>query len=124
MNANQRIRIDTGGRVESDTSNVGAWVTASTETRWCEASVIAPAQAIARYDVAIDKELMYEFRFYDRPTITMRDTRFVWVTDGNPNELKIYWPKSTPINADGEGRVTTVLVTEDNEKKAEEAADD
>ena len=116
----QRIRIDTGDRTSTVTSPSGAWSTDSSETRWCEAVVISPAQAVQRYNVPFDKKLMYEFRFRDRPTITLRHTRFVWVTDGHPNELKIYWPRSTPINVDGEGCVTSVLVEEDTEKMVNE----
>ena len=117
MNANQRIRIDTGTRTSTATSPLGAWVTASSDTRWCESADISPAMAVQRYDIELDAVVRKELRFYDRPTITLGGTRFVWLTNGHPDYLKIYWPKSSPVNADGEGTVTTVLVEEDREKE-------
>ncbi|HUT86646.1 MAG TPA: hypothetical protein VMX15_00980 [Candidatus Heimdallarchaeota archaeon] len=111
----ERIRIETGSRTETATSNMGAWKTGSSVTRWCECVPITPAQAVNRYDVPFDKQLMYEFRFFDKPTITLRNTRFVWVTNGHANCLKVYWPRSTPINIDGEGRRTSVLAEETEE---------
>jgi len=117
MNANQRVRIDTGTRTSTATSPLGAWVTASSDTRWCEVSSISPAMAVQRYDIELDAVVRKEFRFYDKPTITLGGTRFVWFTNGSDDYLKIYWPKSSPVNADGEGIITTVLVEEDREKK-------
>jgi len=114
----QRIRIETGSRTATATSPTGAWSSSSTETRWAEAVVISPAQAVNRYQIPFDDKLMWEFRFNDEPSISLGNTRFVWVTNGHPNNLKIYWPRSTPINVDGEGRVTTVLVEEDTEETA------
>jgi len=117
MNAKDRVRIDTGTRTSTATSPRGAWVTASSDTRWCEVSSISPAMAVQRYDIELDAVVRKEFRFYDRPSITLGGSRFVWKTDGHPNELKIYWPKSSPLNADGEGTITTVLVEEDKAKE-------
>ena len=117
MNAKDRVRIDTGTRTSTATSPMGAWATASSDTRWCEVSSISPAMAVQRYDIELDAVVRKEFRFYDRPSITLGGSRFVWKTDGHPNELKIYWPKSSPLNADGEGTITTVLVEEDKAKE-------
>lgn len=114
----QRIRIETGNRTATATNPSGTWSTNATETRWAEAAVISPAKAVTRYDVAFDKQLMWEFRFRDRPSISLRNTRFVWVTNGHDNNLKIYWPRSAPINPDGKGLVTTILVEEDTEETA------
>ena len=115
MNANQRIRIDTGTRTTTATSPQGTWVTASSDTRWCEVSSISPAMAVQRYQIELDAVVRKEFRFYDKPTITLGGSRFVWFTNGSDDYLKIYWPKSSPVNADGESRMTTVLVEEDRE---------
>jgi len=115
MNADQRIRIDTGTRTTTATSPQGTWVTASSDTRWCEVSSISPAMAVQRYQIELDAVVRKEFRFYDKPTITLGGSRFVWYTNGSDDYLKIYWPKSSPVNADGESRMTTVLVEEDRE---------
>jgi len=37
------------------------------------------------------------------------------VTDGHPNEGKIYKPRSSPVNADGQGVATTLLVEDTGE---------
>jgi len=117
MNAKDRVRIDTGTRTSTATSPLGAWVTASSDTRWCEVASISPAMAVQRYNIELDAVVRKEFRFYDKPTITLGGTRFVWFTNGSDDYLKIYWPKSSPVNADGEGTVTTVLVEEDKAKE-------
>jgi len=109
MNADQRIRIDTGKDTPQAAGGI-AWVTSSTETRWCEVASINPAQAVARYGCELDAVIRYEFRFYDRPTIGLGTSRFVWETDGHPNEGKIYKPTSSAVNADGQGVATTLLV--------------
>jgi len=71
--------------------------------------------AVQRYQIELDAVVRKEFRFYDKPTITLGGSRFVWYTNGSDDYLKIYWPKSSPVNADGESRMTTVLVEEDRE---------
>jgi len=114
MNANQRMRIDTGAYTPQAAGGV-AWATSSTETRWCEVASISPAQAVQRYDCELDEVIRYEFRFYGRPTIGLGTSRFVWATDGHPNEGKIYKAKSSPVNADGQGIVTTLLVEDTGE---------
>jgi len=114
MNADQRIRIDTGKDTPQAAGGV-AWATSATETRWCEAVSISPAQAVSRYGCELDAVIRYEFRFYDRPTIGLGTSRFVWATDGHPNEGKIYKPRSSPVNADGQGIATTLLVEDTGE---------
>lgn len=112
MSEEQRIRIETGLKTPAS-SGGSAWSTTSSVTRWAEVILIS-AIARERYQ-SIDKQVDYEFRFNDRQTITMRKTRFVWVTNGHPNNLKIYYPAAPAENVDGEGRMTTVLVTESTE---------
>ena len=121
MNANQRIRIDTRTRTTTATSPLGAWVTSSSDTRWCEVSSVSPAMAKQRYGLELDAVVRKEFRFYDKPTITLGGSRFVWYTNGSDDYLKIYWPKSSAVNADGESRITTVLVEEDREEETASA---
>jgi len=118
MNADQRVRINTGSSAPQAAGGT-AWTTASTETRWCQIVSITPAQAVQRYGCELDAVIRFEFRFYDRPTITMRGTQFVWVTDGHPNKLKVYKPRSSPVNVDGVGAVTSLLV-EDTGETADE----
>lgn len=114
MAADDRIRIETLTKTPTATNPSGVSVSSS-DTRWCEAVVISPAAAVQRYGVELDKVLRYEFRFFDRPTITLKNTRFVWMSDDHPNELKIYRLISTAINVDGVGERTTVLVEETGE---------
>ena len=99
MAANQRIRINTGANVSLPAGGT-AWTTSSTETRWCEVVSITPAQAVQRYGCELDAVIRYVFLFFDRPTIGLGTSQFVWVTDGHPNELKIYKPRSSPVNVD------------------------
>jgi hypothetical protein len=108
----QRIRVETG-RKTPQAAGGSAWTTTATETLWTEVILIT-AVASERYQ-SIDKKIDYEFRFRGRPSITMRNTRFVWVTKGHPNRLKIYHPASAPENVDGVGRETSILVTESEE---------
>jgi len=119
MNATQRIRIDTGAYTPQAAGGV-AWTTSSTETRWCEVASISPAQAVQRYNCELDAVVRFEFRFYDRPTIGLGTTRFVWATDGHPNERQIYKPRSSPVNADGQGIMTTLLVEFTGEEEEDE----
>lgn len=114
MSADQRIRIETGADVAQAAGGV-AWTTASSETRWCETVAVSPAQAVQRYGCELDAQIRYEFRFFDRPTIGLGTSRFVWVTDGHPNELKIYKPRSSPTNVDGIGAATSLLVEDTGE---------
>ena len=116
MSADQRIRIETGANVAAAAGGT-VWTTASSETRWCETVSISPAQAVQRYGCELDAQIRYEFRFFDRPTIGLGTSRFVWVTNGHPNELKIYKPRSSPVNVDSVGAVTSLLV-EDTEEVA------
>jgi len=114
----QRIRIDTGARTTTATNPFGTWATTATDTRWCEAIPITPAEAVERYQVPFDEKVMWELRFQSRPTMSIRDSRFVWATNGHPKRTTILWPRSAPINVDGQGRVTTILVEEDPEEVA------
>ena len=114
MSADQRIRINTGANVPGGPGGT-TWTVSSTETRWCDPISISPAQAVQRYGCELDAQIRYEFRFFDRPTIGLGTTQFVLVTDGHPNELKIYKPISSPTNVDGVGVVTSVLVEDTGE---------
>ena len=114
MSADQRIRINTGADVTAAAGGT-VWTTASTETRWCETVSISPAQAVQRYGCELDAQIRYEFRFFDRPTIGLGTTQFVWVTNGHPNRLKIYKPVSSPVNVDAVGCVTSLLVEDTGE---------
>ena len=116
MSADQRIRINTGANVAAAAGGT-VWTTSAplTVTRWCETISISPAQAVQRYGCELDAQIRYEFRFFDRPTIGLGTTQFVWVTDGHPNELKIYKPISSPTNVDGVGVVTSLLVEDTGE---------
>ena len=114
MSADQRIRINTGVNVAAAAGGT-VWTTSSTETRWCETVSITPAQAVQRYGCELDAQIRYEFRFFDRPTIGLGTTQFVWVTDGHPNALKIYKPVSSPVNVDSVGAVTSLLVEDTGE---------
>jgi len=108
----QRIRIETGSKTPQASGGT-AWETSSTITRWAEAITVT-ADARERYQ-SIDRVVEYEFRFRSRPTITMQGTRFVWMTDGHPNKLKIYTPAAPSTQADGVGRYTNVLVSDTGE---------
>lgn len=112
----EKIRIETGSKTPQASGGT-AWTTASTITR-CAEAVLVSAEARERYQ-SIDRVVEYEFQFRSRPTITMQGTRFVWMTDGHPNKLKIYAPAAPAENADGVGRYTTVLVN-DTGKVADE----
>ena len=114
MSADQRIRINTGANVTAAAGGT-VWTTSSTETRWCDPISISPAQAVSRYGCELDAQIRYELRFFDRPTIGLGTTQFVWVTDGHPNELKIYKPRSSPVNIDSTGAVTSLLVEDTGE---------
>lgn len=108
----ERIRIETGAKVAQPEGGT-KWTVTSTITR-CAEAVLISAEARERYQ-SIDKVVEYKFRFRGRPTITMQGTRFVWMTDGHPNVLKIYVPAAPAENADGVGRYTTVLVSDTGE---------
>jgi len=108
----ERIRIETGSKPPQSAGGT-KWVTTSTVTRWAEA-VLVTAEALSRYQ-SIDAKVTHEFRFRDRPTITMKTTRFVWMSDGHPNKLKVYYPAAPAENVDGIGRYTSVLVVDSGE---------
>ena len=112
----QRIRIETGSYAPSAGGGT-TWTTTATETRWANAITIT-AEARSRYQ-SIDAVVEYEFRFRDRPTITLKGTRFVWVTNGHPNYLKRYGIAAPPTQEDGEGRYTNVLVSDTGEVASE-----
>ena len=101
------IRIETGSKATKGTGG-SAWTPASSITRWAEVVSITAA-ARERYQ-SIDKVIEFQFRFRGTPTITMQGTRFVWMSDGHPNKLKIYLPAAPAENGDGVGQYTTVLV--------------
>ena len=109
MQANDRIRIETVTKTPTATNPSGTAV-ASSVTRWADTITITPAQAVQRYGVELDQVLRYEFRFYDTPTITLKNTRFVWVSNGHANYLKRYRMIGSPINIDGMRRITSVCV--------------
>jgi hypothetical protein len=108
----QRIRVETGTRAPQASGGT-AWSSSSNVTLWCDAITITAA-ARERYQ-SLDRVVEYEFRFRDRPTITMQGTRFVWLTNGHPNRLKIYIPAAPPTQADGVGRYTNILVEDTGE---------
>lgn len=109
----QRIRVETGRKLPASPGG-SPWATTATETLWADA-IVVNARAIERYQCPADVKVDYEFVFRGRPTITMRYTRFVWLTKGHPNRLKIYYPASPAKNVDGTGRETGLLVTESEE---------
>lgn len=108
----QRIRIETGSKATVGTGG-SAWTRQSYIIRWAEAVLIS-VQARERYQ-SLDREVNYKFKFRGRPGITMQGTRFVWMTDGHPNKLKIYVPVASAGNSDGVGRFTSVLVNDTGE---------
>jgi len=112
----QRIRIETG-TYAPDAGGGIAWTTTATQTRWAD-TVLVSAEAQERYQ-SIDKQIDYKFTFRGTPTITMKGTRFVWVTKGHPNRLKIYLPAAPAENTDQLGEETSVLVTDTGEVASE-----
>ena len=108
----ERVRIETGSKAPAAAGGT-AWSASSTETRWCECVFIS-AEKRERYQ-SIDGQVDYEFRFHDWPTITMAGSRFVWVTDGHPNALKIFYPVKPPQRMEGQRRATVVLVKDSGE---------
>jgi len=108
----QRIRIETGSKAPSAAGGT-TWSTSSSTTRYADAITIT-AEKRERYQ-SIDGEVVYEFRFRGRPTIGMGTTRFVWLTDGHPLDLRIFKPAAPATNPDGIGRYTNVLVTDTGE---------
>jgi len=109
---NERMRIETGAKAPQPGGGT-AWTTSSTETLWCN-PVFVSAEKKERYQ-SIDGQVDYEFHFGDWPAITMGGTRFVWMTDGHPNALKIYSPVAPPQRLAGPQRVTVVLVKDSGE---------
>ena len=114
MQANERIRIETVTKTPSAMNPSGTSV-ASSVTRWADAITMTAAQALKRYGCELDAQVIYEFRFYDTPTITLRNSQFVWMSSGHDNYLKRYRIVGNPLNQDMVGRVTTVLVEETGE---------
>ena len=108
----QRIRIETGTYAPDSGGGI-TWTTTATETLWTDTVLIA-AEAQERYQ-SIDKQIDYKFKFRGRPTITMKGTRFVWVSKGHPNRLKIYLPAAPAENTDQLGEETSVLVSDTGE---------
>lgn len=108
----QRMRIETGSKA---TVGKGGrkWTRQSFIIRWAQVVLIS-VEARERYQ-SLDKVVHYKFTFRETPTITMQGTRIVWMTDGHPNELKIYIPVASAANVDGVGRYTSVLVNETGE---------
>ena len=112
----QRIRIETGSYAPDAGGGIG-WTTTATETRWAEV-VLVSAEAKERYQ-SLDKQVDYKFTFRGTPTISMKGTRFVWVTKGHPNKFKIFLPAAPPENTDQEGEWTSVYVTDTGERADE-----
>ncbi len=112
MAFDQRIRIETGSKTPQPGGGT-KWATTSSTVLWAEAITVS-AEARPRYQ-SIDGVLSYLFRFRARPTITMKGSRFVWVTDGHPNHHKIYYPAAPSENIDGQGRFTSILVADSGE---------
>ncbi len=108
----ERIRVETGTKA---TTGIGGttWVTTSTDTRWATCVLVSSSDA-EKYQ-SIDGRLDFEFRFLDWPTVTMANTRFVWLTDGHPNYLKIYYPVKPPEKYERERRKMVVLVRDSGE---------
>ena len=111
MQANERIRIEAVTKTPSAMNPSGVTV-ASSVTRWADAITMTAADALARYGVELDAQVVYEFRFFDTPTITLRNSQFVWMSSGHDNYLKRYRIVGNPLQLDGVGRVTSVLVEE------------
>lgn len=103
----ERIRIDTGTKTVLPAGGT-KWTTSSIEERWTEVVALS-TKDIERYD-SIDGKVDYEFRFRDWPTVTMGGSRFVWMTDGHPNQGKIYEPVKPPTKIQGQRRTMIVLV--------------
>ena len=115
MAVRERIDIQTNTPTQTSTGTTDSW---ASDVRWCDVRYLTAQQAIQRYGAELDKRVIDEFWFRGRPTISMRNTRFVWKTDGSPNENDVYQPRSSKTNVDGEGRWTIVTV----EFKEEETA--
>ena len=112
----QRIRVETGTYAPDAGGGIG-WTTTATQTKWADV-VLVSAEAQDRYQ-SIDKQIDYKFTFRGTPTISMKGTRFVWVTKGHPNRLKIYLPATPPENTDQLGEETSVYVTDTGEVASE-----
>ena len=108
----QRIRIETGTYAPDAGGGIG-WTTTATQTLWADV-VLVSAEAQDRYQ-SVDKQIDYKFTFRGTPTISMKGTRFVWVSKGHPNKLKIYLPAAPPENTDQLGEETSVYVTDTGE---------
>jgi hypothetical protein len=108
----ERIRIETGSKVTTGAGGT-TWTTTATDVRWCKAKVIS-SEAAERYQ-SVDGRLDYEFEFRDWPTVTMANSRFVWVTNGHPNALKVFYPVKPPTKLEGQRRRMVVLVRESTE---------
>jgi len=113
MQANERIRIETVTKTPTAMNPSGASVSSS-ETRWADA-ITMTAAAKQRYGAELDAQVVYELRFYDTPTITLRNSQFVWMSSGHANYLKRYRIVGNPLQLDGVGRVSSVLVEETGE---------
>jgi len=112
----QRIRVETG-TYSPDAGGGIAWTTTATQTLWTDV-VLVSAEVQERYQ-SIDKEIAYKFTFRGTPTISMKGTRFVWVSKGHSNRLKIYLPAAPAENTDQLGEETSVLVTDTGEVASE-----
>jgi hypothetical protein len=108
----ERIRIETGSKVAGGAGGT-TWTTTGTDVRWCDVAWV-PTERAERYQ-SVDGKVDYEFRFHDWPTVTMASSRFVWVTNGHPNALKVFYPVKPPTKVEGQRRKMVVLVRESTE---------
>jgi hypothetical protein len=105
----ERIRIETGTKATQAAGGT-KWTTTLTNLRWAEA-IPVPTERAERYQ-SVDGKVDYEFHFHDWPTVTMANSRFVWMTNGHPNALKVFYPVKPPTKVAGQRRKMIVLVRE------------
>jgi hypothetical protein len=108
----ERIRIETGSKTSTGVGGT-TWVTTSSEERWCSCRQVSSTEA-EKYQ-SIDGKVDYEFGFLDWPTVTMQSSRFVWVTNGHPLYLRIYYPVRPPERRDSDRRAMKILVRDSGE---------
>lgn len=100
-----KVRIET---IEKSPGTIGPGVeTVSTfETVWCDVAVLSTKARMEYQKQGIT--VSHRLQMRDEPTISFKDTRFVWITNGDT----VLHPVEGPINLDGVGRMTTILVKE------------
>lgn len=103
----EQIRVETGAKTDQPAGGT-VWTASSSEI-WPGEFISFPAEQRERYQ-SVDGRVTGELRFNGAPMIGMGTTRFVLVTLGHPNRLKIWWPAMPSDNVDTVQRLTSVVV--------------